>query len=70
METVSDLAASLFCYRPEHALNGAYLYEEWDEALITRVGAALSAQSDGLRLDLQTSEFANLCPLFKDTFQV
>lgn len=70
MDTVSELASSLFSYRPEHVLSGAYLYEEWDEALITRVGAGLSARSDGMRVDLQTSEFTKLRALFEKTFEV
>lgn len=70
MDTVSDLAASLFCYRPEHVMNGGYLYEEWDSALVEKIGAALSTKANGLRVDLQTSEFASLCPLFKETFEV
>jgi hypothetical protein len=70
MDTVENLAASLFCYRPEHVLCGAYLYEEWDSALVQRVGEALSAKSDGVRVDLQTSEFHNLSSHFKETFKV
>lgn len=70
MDTVSDLAASMFCYRPEHVMSGGYVYEEWDPALVQRVGEALSVTSDGLRVDLQTSEFANASGVFKETFEV
>jgi hypothetical protein len=70
MDTVSDLAASLFYHSPEHALSGEYLYEEWDADLVQQVGAALSPAADGFRVDLQTSDFATCATLFTDTFEV
>jgi secreted Zn-dependent insulinase-like peptidase len=70
MDTVSGLAAAMFCYRPEHVLSGAYLHEEWDPALVQQIGEALSAKSDGMRVDLQTSGFENLRDQFKATFEV
>lgn len=70
MDTVSFLAANLFCYRPEHVLSGAYLFDKWDPALVETIGESLSSQADGMRIDLQTSQYSELTPLFKTTFEV
>jgi hypothetical protein len=67
---VADLAEAMFYYRPEDVLSEAYVYEEWDPSLIQRVGEALSATSDGIRMDLQTSEYQSLSDEFKATFMV
>jgi hypothetical protein len=70
LEEVSTLSANLLTYKVEHALSGEFLYEKWDAALLKQVGSLLSAKADGLRIDLQTSEFETLLPLFHQVFQV
>ena len=70
MDTVTHLAAGMLTCAPEHIVSWPYIHEDWDAALVARLGGGLAARAPGFRLDLQSSAFAELAPAFKQTFHV
>ena len=70
MDTVTNIAAGMLTAAPEHILSWPFLHEEWDEALVARIGGGLAAAAPGFRLDLQSSASAELQPRFREAFEV
>ena len=69
MDTVTQLASDMLVYAPHHVLVGGYLHERWDAHLVEQLVSLMAADREGMRLDVQTSDFDALKEAFATTFE-
>lgn len=67
---MTDLATHMRVYEPEHVLSGPYLYTKWDPHLVQQLLTLLSADSAGMRIDVQTSDYDSMQQQFVKRFEV
>jgi hypothetical protein len=70
METATQLAADMLVYAPEHTLVGGYLHSTYDAHLIGQLLALMAPDRDGMRIDVQSSDYERLRSSLEGKFKV
>ena len=70
LDAATELAANMRVYSPEHTLAGPYLHSKWDPHLVQQLLTLLAADSPGMRVDVQTSDYEQLQEQFAKAFEV
>lgn len=70
IDTVTQLASDMRVYAPHHVLVGGYLHDKWDPHLVEQLVSLMAPDREGMRVDVQTSDFDSLKGAFATTFEV
>lgn len=67
---MTELAPGMTVFAAEHLLVGSSLYGNWNPNLVQQLLSLMQPDSKGMRIDVQSSQYADLCKQLPASFGV